>query len=68
MVRHTLKILRHLSDHFTTLRSKGLGLNVFLIFHFKYVVRQVWRKVVLEHVFCIDRLKTDINLLHNPIN
>ena len=36
MVRHTLKILRHLledfqsvPDHFTTLRSKGLKPNVF---------------------------------------
>ena len=32
-----------------------LTLNVFLFFHFKHVVREVERKVVMEHVFCMDR-------------
>ena len=32
-----------------------LSLNVFLIFDFKHVVRDVGRKFVMEHVFCMDR-------------
>ena len=30
-------------------------LNVFLIFHVKGVAREIERKVVMEHVFCMDR-------------
>ena len=30
-------------------------LNVFLIFHFKDVAREIERKVVMEQVFCMDR-------------
>ena len=32
-----------------------LTLNVFLIFDFEHVVREIRRKFVMEHVFCIDR-------------
>ena len=32
-----------------------LTLNVFLIFDFKHVVRDVGRTFVMEHVFCMDR-------------
>ena len=32
-----------------------LTLNVFLIFDFKHVVRDVGRKFVMEHIFCMDR-------------
>ena len=32
-----------------------LTLNMLLIFDFKHVVREVGRKFVMEHVFCMDR-------------
>ena len=32
-----------------------LTLNVFLIFDFKHVAREIGRKFVMEHVFWMDR-------------